>query len=335
MKTTYTIRNTIRTISKVIVLLITIFILNLSILPNYYQVSAATSLTADALVPSLDSYWTYEKEDLETGEIIRFTLNYTGEKVIQIENKPVTILVLEGTGNVEKWGINRKDIDKIESNDVYVKKEIIKSNYEQVTYTQNINLKINDNGKLSSAFINDLTTFNITELDKPNNITIGSTWSKKVLKTVMRTYDDGSGKIESVTLPKEILNSTFECDRIMVPDGIIIGSFDSFRIVERQWIGTTPDTTIIRYYSIDTKSLVKMERINNKDVTVEREILIDYNLTIPDNNNNGIPPENGNDTDDDSGILGMGDLVDILILGGTAIVIIGIIAGILYYKKRK
>ena len=70
MKTKHTIHNTIRTISKVLVLVVTLFLLNLSILPNYYQVTAATTLTADALLPDLNSYWVYEKEDLETGEII-------------------------------------------------------------------------------------------------------------------------------------------------------------------------------------------------------------------------------------------------------------------------
>jgi hypothetical protein len=306
------------TISKLMVIAITFIFLNMIVFPNY-QYATAADLSSDNLRPEINRYWNYRNSDLVEGWIFEYKLKVNEEKSIKVANQDVPVLVLEGEGIIEGWpsGVSPG------SNYFYIKKDIIKSNLEMVTYTQQINYTLN----YHKTFI----TYNITEFNKPVNITIGSKWMKKMIITQTIEYKrDDDDKPVITTHPPELINSTFECDKI-VQTIVPAGTFDTFRIVERQWIDDIADKTIFWYYSIAIKGFVKMEKKNAESILIETEELLSFGVETPDNGNNHV---DNNDTSEDDDWLDITNTNTQLMLGMTGLAIICIIIGVFVYKKK-
>jgi hypothetical protein len=306
-------------LTKCIAIILALIILNLTVIPNFEH-AMATSLTSENMQPELHQYWKYENKDVVTGWVFHFTLEFVAEKTIRVANKDVQVNVLEGSGSIEGWpsGVQPG------YNEIYIKKEIKKNNLETVTYTQQINYTTNYN-KIN-------ITYDIAENTKPNNITIGSQWTKKVNRTkVIETKNEGEPlrKDEPII---ELINSTLECDRI---DRVTTpaGEFDAFRIIEQQYILDFPDTTIFWYLSVATKSVVKMERKSVASEIVETEQLLDFGKKVIPNNNH----ENGNDIDDnnDTEFFDLNNPEFQILLGITILVVIAIIIGAISFRKKK
>ena len=210
------------------------------------------------------------------------------------------------------------------------KKEIRKDNLELITETLNISYGYSDNITYPyKYFINTYTTYNIIELTKPDIITVGTSWTKKVLRTETVEYKRPDEPVRKDTHPTEIINSTIECDKI-APVTVPAGSFDTFRVVEQQFvIEAFPDTTIFYYYSIKANNIVLRERWNPSSETVEIEKVLKYGTKEVDNGHKN----NGSD-DGDTSWLDLEDRNVQITLGITSIVIILIIIGVFYSKRR-
>ena len=122
------------TISKFMVISITLILLNITVLPSY-QHALAADLTNESLRPELYRYWEYRNSDLKADWVFLYVLEVKEEKIIKIANQDVPILVLEGQGSIEKWP---EDVTT-GSSTFYIKEEIISNNLELVTYSQKIN----------------------------------------------------------------------------------------------------------------------------------------------------------------------------------------------------
>jgi len=318
---------------KILVITLTLLLLNLTIIPNY-QYATATNLTMESLLPEKGYYWKYENRDFEDGWIFHFTLKFDDEKTIMVANKNVEVIILEGTGEIVYWPEDIDPNQRSGDNEIYVKKQIQKSNFETITYTQEISYRYFESGNLIKNYIYSYYTYNITEITKPENITIGSNWTRKVLRTVSLEFKTGNNEPTKITHPEEIINSTFNCDRI-IPVEVPAGTFTTYRIVERQWIIDLPDTTIYWYYSTEVKNIVKMERKNiASDNILETEELMEFSTGIPDNNND----ENGNnisDNGDQGSWLNLQNRDFQIILGASIILIIGIAIGVFVYRKKR
>jgi hypothetical protein len=307
-----------------IVICISLFLLNLAIIPNYDYVTS-TKFTNDNIRPEQNRYWKYRNEDLEKGWEYEFTLQVTDERIIKVANKNVPVLVLEGEGHIEGWP---SGVTPHQDNNITVTKQINKENLELITYHLNISYRIYNGDNYTTNYVDEFTTYNYLEFDKPNNISIGTKWTKKILRTQTLEYRTHPDPTEKVTLPSEIINSTVECDRISSVN-ITAGDFDTYRIVEQQFVNNIRDTTIFRYYSIAVKGTVKTERWNYQSEVVEVEELLEYGLKKP-NGENGNGPNN-DDSDDNWFETNKNNLMFILIFS----IIIIVVAAVMNLSGRK
>ena len=309
---------TIGNFTKCIAIMFALIILNLAVIPNYEH-ALATSITSVNMQPELHQYWKYENKDIKNGWVFQFTLEFNTEKTIKVANKDVPVYVMEGHGSIEGWpnGILPG------YNEIYIKKEINKNNLELVTYTQQINYTTNYN----KMFI----TYDITKNTKPDNITIGSQWTKILNRTkLIETKKEGEPVRKDEPIIEKI-NSTLECDRIDRVE-TPAGEFDAFRIIEKQYILDFPDTTIFWYLSLATKSVVKMERKDVASDIVETEQLLDFGKNVVPNNNH----ENGkNDDNNGTEFFDLNNPGFQILLGITILVVIAIIIGAIQYRNKK
>ena len=245
-------KTTIYSRSKVLVVLVALSVLNLTVLVNY-QYARSSDLTNDTLRPEKDYIWKYENKDLDQDWVFQYTLTLGGERLKKVANKDVPVLVINGTGKIAKWASN---IDKslvTDQNKIYIEREIDKNNLELIAYTQEISYERIIEKNLTMNYNYLYITYNITELTKPDNITMGATWIKKVIRTQTLEFKKDLNSPERITHPEELINSTFECDKI-VNIKVGAGSFDTFRIVERQWIADMPENTIYWFYRLPNKN---------------------------------------------------------------------------------
>jgi hypothetical protein len=321
----------VKTISSLLVISITLLLLNLAIIPNLQYASAA-ELSREDMTPEKDQFWKKKNKDLENGWVFEFTLEVIGESVTKVANRDISVLVLEGTGKIVKWADDISQAQRTDQNKIYMRREINKENLEKVTETLNISYEYyDDENRYFENYIDIFTTYDIKELTKPDNITVGSNWTKRVIKTELVRRKFGAEEEQIIQQPEEEINSTIECDRIekvTVP----AGEFDTFRIVEQQFIQSAfPDTTIFWYFSIAAKNFVKIERWNAESIVAENEEVLKFG----EKDNDPPPPNGNNDTNGESGWLDLGDRNVQLLLSLVGIIIICLIIGAIMYKRGK
>ncbi len=315
------------TTTKVLAFLIMLLMINLPIISsNSY--TEALKLSDVSMTPEIGRYWKYENRDLQLGWIFGFTLKAQTEKLIKVANQNVSVVVINGTGNIKQWPGNINKSQITDQNKIFIEKQVDNNTLELITYTLQISYVLNINDNFTTNYNYEFTTYNITESTKPQNISLGSTWSRKVIRTQSLEYRKWPGETQHITHPDELINSTFECDKI-VKTMVNAGTFDTYRIVERQWIGGNPDTTIYWFYSTQTKSVVKKERRNIAQELVEVEELMDYG---PKDN---VPPNNNSKNNSDSDWFNLNNTNFQLFLGVIAIIIICVILGLFMPRKRK
>ncbi|WP_455391892.1 hypothetical protein [[Eubacterium] cellulosolvens] len=322
---------TSNTSTKLLVVALTLVLLSVTITSNL-QYAAAANLTNDSMRPEKNQYWKRQNKDLDDGWMFEYTIEVVDETTISVGNKNVPVLVLEGTGKILDWPDDIITSQRTEDNDIYIKKEINKNNLELITYTLNMSYRyVDGEGNYTENYVYVFETYDIIELTKPDNITVGTNWTKKVILTQVFRFKKGNKDVEEYKMDPVMINSTIECDRIekvTVPGG----EFDTFRVVEQQFvISAFPDKTIFWYLSLAAKDYVKMERWNAQSIVEESEELLEFGKKT---DGNGLNNNDSNDNDE-PGWLDLGNRNTQLLLGILGLVIICLVIGVIVYRKRK
>jgi hypothetical protein len=312
---------------KTLVIIISLLLINLVILTNYEH-ALATELSNDDLTPELNSYWEYRRQDFSDNSIYRYNLTVSGEKTIKVANMDVKVLILEGYGEIIQWP---NDIIPSDFNEIYIKKEVRKENLELIRYTERITLGNIIEGEHVSSYTQNIITYNYVDFTKPESITIGSNWTKNVIRTQERE-NKLSGEDPEKFVHQDEINSTILCDSIKSTI-VDAGTYKTFVVLERQWHGDIEDTEVWYYYSKQAKGYVKKERRNFTDDLVEIEELIEFKEGTPDNGNN----HDNNESNDgaDSPWFDLNDRNVQISLGVIFILIACVIFGYIGYRKFK
>ncbi len=319
---------------KALVITITLLFVNLGILSNY-NTAIAAPLTSGSLQPDLGFYWVYEINDNMNGYVFEYNISFKEENIIKVKNENTSVLVLEGDGKIIQWP---DIVVSPNENDFYIKKVINKNNLELITYRQDITLGFYVGNNYTTAYTHDNFTYSYLELTKPDNITMGSKWTRRVERQWDLDYKKADNNSGSHSI-EEIINSTFLCDR-MISVKVPAGTFDTFLIIERQWMpmikGNTTEylneKTIEYYYSTKAKGIVKKVQKDLFNTVELTEKLIDYGISKE--SGNGDPDPNGEE-DNKDGLGAWIDLSDINVqisLGVICLIVTGLFFG--YFSFR-
>lgn len=322
---------------KVFTISVIALLLNVIIISNY-DFSSAAELTNEDLLPEINNYWEYRRQDFTDGSIYEYNLTLTKFVTKTIANKETKVMILEGYGEIVKWP---KDTVPSEKNEIYIRKEINTDTMEITKYTQYITLEYFIDGNYSTSFIHENTTYDYEDLTKPKSITVGSNWVKNI--TVRPTLEKKieNGTIENFTLDRYKMNSSVVCDSIKNPN-VPAGRYNTFLIIENQKIiikkgeGEKDEETTAKkvwyYYSKDIKGYVKKERYDEFDNLEEEEVLLKFDTGVKPNDK---PKNNDSKDNDDKPLIDLGDRNVQLIIGGICIFIACVIFGYSGYKRKK
>jgi hypothetical protein len=311
---------------KIISFITIISLLNLTALLNFEYASAQSELSNDDLRPELNDFWEYKRTDYSDDSIYRYNLTYTGETTIKVANRDINVLILEGYGFIEKWPRNLEQADR---NSIYIKKLIRKDNLELIKYTQYIDLEYIIEGTSQIRYTHENITYNYIEFNKPNNITIGSNWTKNVIRTQdMNIKRDTDLPVKNVHT--DHLNSTFLVDNVYY---VLIGNigYNTLMVLERQWHEDIIDTTIEYYYSDEVHGYVKKIRKDFSGEIVEVEELIEFKSGKKIDNG----PQNGQPENGEESWFDLNNRNVQILLGAIFILIALVIFGYFGYKRYR
>jgi hypothetical protein len=310
-----------------IISLITIFsLLNLVVLFNIEFSAAQSELSNDDLRPDLNDYWEYRRTDYSDNSIYRYNLTYTGETVIKVANIDINVLILEGYGFIEQWP---EQLEQSDRNSIYIKKLIRKDNLELIKYTQYIDLEYIREGIIDKRYIHENITYNYIEFNKPNIITIGSNWTKNVIRTQdMNIKRDTDLPVKNVHT--DHVNSTFLVDNVYY---VLVGNtgYNTLMVLERQWHEDIIDTTIEYYYSDEIHGYVKKIRKDFSGDIVEVEELIAFKSGKEIDNGD----QNGKEKNGEESWFDLNDRNVQMLLGAIFILIALVIFGYFGYKRYR
>jgi len=314
--------------SKTLVLLISLVMVNLTLLPGYEH-AIATTLTTQDLLPEQNFYWVYERSDFTDNSIWKYNISVTGESTIRVANLDVEVLVVEGTGEIIQMPTG---IVQVTSSEIYIKKLIRKDNLELVKYTQTLNLEYTSDGYLIQNYHNINITYDYVQFTKPDNITLGSNWTKMVKRTKDQQYKRGTDELVSDPPHTDLINSTLIFDNI-APVTIKSKTYNSYLVIEKQYNNEIIDKTIEYYYAKEAKGYVRKIRKNVLNQTEEIEQLIKFGIKKDKPQNND--PDNGETNGDDGAFLDPSDRNVQIILGVSLIIIAVAIVGYISYRRRQ
>jgi hypothetical protein len=288
--------------------------------------AAQSELSNDDLRPDLNDYWEYRRTDYSDNSIYRYNLTYTGETVIKVANIDINVLILEGYGFIEQWP---EQLEQSDRNSIYIKKLIRKDNLELIKYTQYIDLEYIREGIIDKRYIHENITYNYIEFNKPNIITIGSNWTKNVIRTQdMNIKRDTDLPVKNVHT--DHVNSTFLVDNVYY---VLVGNtgYNTLMVLERQWHEDIIDTTIEYYYSDEIHGYVKKIRKDFSGDIVEVEELIAFKSGKEIDNGD----QNGKEKNGEESWFDLNDRNVQMLLGAIFILIALVIFGYFGYKRYR